>query len=150
MPNQPHHPQRLTPPARPGELLKRLRDVKIVRDLEATTDRAHLFMVRGCVCLKCGMDPAGEAAHIRRSSPAHAKFNGMGAKPADRYSLPLCAGCHRQDHDALHRIGESLFFHILGIDPLLVAEKLYAQRGDLVAMRAVVFAAIAGRGSRRD
>lgn len=143
-------PKRLSPPARPGELLKRLEPIKRVHELKTTSDRAHLFLLRCCPCLKCGMDPAGEAAHIRRSSPAHAKFNGMSAKPADRYSVPLCAGCHRQDHDALHRIGESLFFHILGIDPLLVAERLYAQRGDLVAMRAAVFAAIAGRGWRLD
>ena len=74
----------------------------------------------------------------------------MRAKPSDKFALPICGGCHREDNDALHRIGESLFFHILGVDPLLIAEKLYAQRGDLVAMRAVIFAAIAGRGSRRD
>lgn len=143
----PHHPQRLSPLARPGDLLKRLDGIKRARELEAITDRAHLFLVRGCPCLRCGLDPAGEAAHIRRSSPAHGKFNGMGAKPSDRYVVSLCGACHRHDKDALHRIGESLFFHILGIDPLLVADQLYQKRGDGVAMRAVVFAAIAGRRS---
>ena len=140
-------PQRLSPPARPGELLKRLEPIKRVRDLAATVDRAHLFLVRCCPCLKCGHDPAGEAAHVRRSSSAHGKFNGAGAKPSDRFTVPLCAACHRQDRDALHRIGESLFFHILGIDPLLVCDRLYAVRGDGLAMRAVIFTAIIGRRS---
>ena len=74
----------------------------------------------------------------------------MRAKPSDKFALPICGGCHREDNDACTGLAESLFFHILGVDPLLVAEKLYAQRGDLVAMRAVMFAAIAERGSRRD
>ncbi len=39
-----------------------------------------------------------------------------------------------------------MFWAELGINPLIVCEQLYAQRGDLVAMRAVIFNAIAQRG----
>lgn len=144
-------PQRLAPPAALGSLLKRAHDIntrlKLQRAREiAARDEAYLAMIRQCPCLKCGMDPAAEAAHIRRSSPAHGKFNGTGKKPADRHTLPLCGDCHRQDNDALHRIGEIAFFHLLGIDPLYACERLYQARGDVVAMRAVSFSVIAERG----
>lgn len=47
---------------------------------------------------------------------------------------------------AQHRRGEAEFWQSLGINPCLVAERLYRQRGDLVAMRAVIFVTIAERG----
>ncbi|WP_256470504.1 hypothetical protein [Bradyrhizobium sp. 45] len=40
-----------------------------------------------------------------------------------------------------------MFWAQLDINPLLVAQRLYAQRGNLVAMRAVVLVAIAERGA---
>lgn len=48
---------------------------------------------------------------------------------------------------AQHSRGERMFWAELGINPLLVAQRLYAQRGDLVAMRAVILVAIAERKS---
>lgn len=139
-------PQRFLP-APPGSLLKRALDLRAKKRRPANDDNdlAYLRDIRACPCLRCGCDPAGEAAHIRRSSPAHGKFNGMGAKPADRFVVSLCAGCHREDSDALHRVGEPVFFALLGLDPLLICDQLYAVRGDLVRMRAVVFRAIAER-----
>lgn len=50
---------------------------------------------------------------------------------------------HRLARRAQHNIA---FWHELGIDPLPICERLYAQRGDLVAMRAVILVAIAERG----
>lgn len=91
------------------------------------------------------MEPS-EAAHVRFASAASGKASGLQKKPDDSYAVPLCSGCHRLDRDAQHNRSEKLFWHALGINPLMVAEKLYAARGDLVAMRAVVFVAIAGRG----
>ncbi len=69
----------------------------------------------------------------------------MGKKPSDRWVLPICHSCHVSDNDALHRIGERVFFDQLGINPLLVASRLYAAKGDIVRMRAVIFNAIAER-----
>lgn len=140
-------PQRLTPPAAPGELLKRLTGIHVRMKLKeiAGRDPVYLANIRQLPCLKCGMEPCGEAAHVRSQSAAHGKKGGMAKKPADRWALPLCAGCHRIDRDALHNIGEGLFFHIVGINPLLVCERLHAKRGDPVAMRAVVMTVIAER-----
>jgi hypothetical protein len=61
-------------------------------------------------------------------------------KPHDKWALPLCQDCHREQH----RIGERAFWSIVGIHPLFVCERLYAARGDLVKMRDVIFNARAG------
>jgi hypothetical protein len=70
---------------------------------------------------------------------------GMGRKPPDRFTVPLCSGCHTRDPDSLHKTGEALFWHRLGIDPHLTCGRLYACNGDLVAMRAVAFVVISER-----
>lgn len=38
-----------------------------------------------------------------------------------------------------------MFWHMLGISPLLICDRLYPKASDLVAMRAVIFNAIAER-----
>lgn len=143
------HPQRLTPPAAPGALLKRAFGLAQRIKLRDTADRdpVYLGLVRQMPCLKCGMEPPPlcEAAHVRMQSAAHGKRGGIGKKPADRWALPLCAACHRIDKDSQHAVGENLFWHILGINPLLTCARLYAARGDLLRMRAVVLRAIAER-----
>ena len=140
-------PQRVTPPASPGELLKRFTERAERRALRHSADHnpAYLALIRQLPCLKCGMEPSSEAAHVRYNSGAHGKHNGMGKKPADRWAVPLCGDCHRTDRDALHQIGEGLFWYLLGIDPLLICDRLYAKRGDFGAMRAMALLAIAGR-----
>lgn len=143
-------PQRITPPARPGDLLKRFgprpdsepRSIK--RD--GYEDADYLAMVRQMPCLCCGVEPAGEAAHVRFSCAASGRSSGMGKKPRDRDALPLCPDDHRLGRHAQHNHNERGWWEDRGISPYLVADKLYAQRGDLVAMRAVIFVAIAGRG----
>ena len=141
------HPQRLTLPAAPGALLKRGYGQTPPRPrlVESERDEDYLKLIRQCPCLRCGMDPCGEAAHIRMSSGAHNKHGGKAKTPADRWALPFDRACHQNDPDSIHKIGELAFFQFLGIAPLLVCERLYAKRGDLVAMRAVVFCAIAER-----
>lgn len=143
---KPCHPQRLALRTPPGSLLKQLLALAPRHRSDADRDEAHLVAVRQCVCLRCGLDPAGEAAHVRLTSGVRHKFGGMGRRPADKWTLPLCSGCHWRDSDSQHRIGEIAFYHLLGLDPLLVCERLYAKRGDLVAMRAVIFNAIEERG----
>lgn len=138
-------PQRITPLAKPGELLKRFTVVVPPPSAPAQAEPQYLAMIRQLPCLKCGLEPAGEAAHVRMQSAAHGKRGGMGRKPEDKWAIPLCGGCHREDKGALHRIGELSFFHLLGTHPLLVCEKLYAAKGDVVRMRAIVLTAIAER-----
>jgi hypothetical protein len=143
-------PQRLSHHAPPGSLLKRFdaptpRIDARVKTGHAERDPDYLSMVRQCPCLKCGMEPS-EAAHVRYACASFGKASGLAKKPDDRFALPLCSGCHRLDRDAQHNRGEKLFWIQLGINPLITCGKLYAQRGDMVAMRAVIFSAIAERG----
>ena len=136
-------PQRLTAPAAPGELLKRFA-APPPRAPKPDSDGDYLAMVQQCPCLNCGMEPS-EAAHVRMASAAYGKSSGMQQKPADRWALSLCAGCHRLAHDAQHSRSEQAFWIDLDINPLLTCANLYAVRGDLVAMRAVIFSTIAAR-----
>jgi hypothetical protein len=139
-------PQRILPHSPPGSLLKRVGAsiVAAARKDVADHDPGYLALVRQCPCLKCGMEPS-EAAHVRFASAAFGKASGLGKKPSDRWSLSLCADCHRLARDAQHNRNEQEFWHALGINPLICCAELYAQRNDLVAMRAVVFVTIAQR-----
>ena len=139
------HPQRIFAPSAPGSLLKRVGIVTPAPHKPDTEqDPAYLAMVRQCPCLSCGMEPS-EADHLRMASAAYGKASGLGKKPADRWALPLCAQDHRIAQHAQHKRGEQDFWHALGINPLLCCAELYAQRTDLVAMRAVIFVTIAER-----
>lgn len=136
------HPQRLATGAPYGSLLKRLFALAPrLRSVETNNDPIYLALIRQLPCLHCMLEPCDQAAHIRRQSGIHNKRDGIGKKPADRWTVPLC-----QEHHMLqHRVGELQFWHDLGIDPLLICRQLYEKRGDLVAMRAVIFNAIAER-----
>ncbi len=137
-------PRRLTPPAAPGTLLKGAA-VAVPRVVSEGRDANYLELVRQCPCLYCGQDPAGEAAHVRMASAAFGKSSGLQKKPDDCWALPLCADDHRNAKHAQHNQSEQAFWEGLGINPLIVCEKLWAQRGDLVAMRYVIMQAIADR-----
>lgn len=141
--------RRVAAPAPPGSLLKRtLPRQPRERATEATgRDAAYLAAIRTLPCLKCGMEPS-EAAHVRYASAAFGKASALQKKPDDRFAVPLCAGCHRLDKGAQHTRAERAFWEEIGMNPLIVARDLYAQRGDLVAMRAVVMVAIAERGTK--
>lgn len=144
-------PRRLTPPAPIGSMLKRIGVKRVnlaLSDLELDRDVLHLANIRQCPCLHCGMDPCYEAAHLRMASAAFGKASGMGKKPPAKWATPLCPDHHRILKNCQHDQSEAVFWHALGINPLITCEQLYAQRGDLVAMRAVVFVAIATRGKR--
>lgn len=142
-------PQRLIHLAPPGSLLKRLgeRAPAAPRKDDGDRDASYLARVRRCPCLKCGMEPS-EAAHVRMASAAHGKVSGMGKQPQDRWTLPLCSQDHRLARDAQHKRSEAAFWDDLGINAPLTCERLYAQRDDMVAMRAVVMVAIAERSKK--
>jgi hypothetical protein len=138
---KPTQPQRLTPPAQPGALLKRAFAIaqRIKLKVVGDSDPVYLAQIRMLPCLGCNDEPS-EAAHVRMQSGAHNKHGGMSKKPHDKWAVPLCRDCHREQH----RIGERAFWSMVGVNPLLLAERLYAARGDLVKMRDVIFAARAG------
>jgi len=90
-------------------------------------DPDHLAYLRTLPCCVCGDDTATEAAHIRFADPMIGKNNpGIGAKPDDKYALPVCGSDHRKQHEG----SETQWWAKLGIDPVKVALALYAVSGD--------------------
>jgi hypothetical protein len=87
---------------------------------------AHLAFIRMLPCLVCGNDIQTEAAHVRLADYRMVKPNGFAAKPDDMWTLPLCGNCHRQQHEG----NEAEFWEIAGINPLMVALRLYSVSGD--------------------
>lgn len=140
-------PQQIAPRAPIGSLLKQPRAARAKRTGRAvrTQDADYLAAIRQLPCCKCGMEPCGEAAHVRMNSAAHGKRGSMAAKPDDKWCAPLCGGCHRLDADSQHHIGEGQFWCTLDLNPLLICEALYAASPDVVKMRAIVLSFIAGR-----
>jgi hypothetical protein len=131
--------QRISHIAPPGFLLKSgapKRKPKAKREREVD----YLALVRRCPCIACDNDPAGEAAHVRLSAPGK-PITGTGIKPDDCWSLPLCTQCHTRGKDAQHRVGELPFWRALGLDPLVICERLHAARSSIETMRAVIFKA---------
>jgi hypothetical protein len=92
----------------------------------------HLTFVRQLPCVACGKAAPSEAAHVRTGTDG-----GMGTKPGDRYSIPLCTACHAKQH----RIGELTFWSALRMDPLNVAARLWTVSGDIKAGERTVFRA---------
>ena len=51
---------------------------------------------------------------------------GVGAKPDDKYTLPLCGSHHRAQHHG----SERKFWEVLELDPIKYALELYEASGD--------------------
>jgi hypothetical protein len=89
----------------------------------------HLRFVRGFKCLACEKEPPPEEyliANIVRPHPieaAHVRTGtggGMGLKPPDWWTIPLCPA----HHDEQHKIGERAFEEKYGFDMKEQAHKL--------------------------
>lgn len=90
-------------------------------------DEGHLRFIRDLSCVSCMDNTSTEAAHLRSGSLKHGKREtGMGEKPSDCWTLPLCSACHREQHD----VGERDFFEELRIDPFVLAPALHRVSGD--------------------
>lgn len=88
-------------------------------------DNKHLSFVRTLPCCVClGMDTV-QAAHIRKGVPLEHK-GGMGMKPSDCYTIPLCHHCHNNEQ---HSVGEQKFWIDMSF-PIRLAEKLYTITGN--------------------
>src|SRR5207237_8770828 len=81
-------------------------------------DRDHLKFVTAQPCLVCARSPS-DAHHLKfAQGPALAR------KVSDEFTVPLCRSHHRE----LHRRGdERVWWHRLGIDPILTASTLWVQ-----------------------
>lgn len=141
------HPRRIVPPSPPGALLKRFdSQPPTPHKKDAGREKDYLAEIRQLPCLKCGVEPCGEAAHVRFASAAFGKSSGMNKTPDDRWALPVCRSDHLLAKDAQHKQSELSFWSAIGINPLLAAVRLYEKRGDLVAMRALAISIIGERG----
>lgn len=89
---------------------------------------AFLAFVRRKKCRACGAPPRSEAAHLRMACPLRGKeYTGKAQKPHDRWSNPLCSGCHRTAPDSQEAVGEERFWVRVGVDPFENAANLWAQ-----------------------
>jgi hypothetical protein len=98
--------------------------------------RGHEEFIRTLPCVACGQPAPSECAHVRSGTDG-----GTGLKPNSRYTVPLCAKCHRTGHEAQHLVGELAFWSRLRIDPLNVALKLWTVSGDVPAAERIIFRA---------
>jgi hypothetical protein len=90
------------------------------------TNERHLALIRTLPCLICFRAAPSEAAHIRYGDPARGKLKaGVGEKPDDKWTLPLCAEHHRTGPDAQHAMGERQWWELHGIDPISICQQLY-------------------------
>ena len=87
----------------------------------------HLDFIRGLPCLLCMNNISTEAAHIRFPHIKSAKRpTGMGEKPHDRWTVPLCQACHASQH----KVSEQAFWTRAQIDPIFVSLALWGVTGD--------------------
>lgn len=85
-------------------------------------DEKHLSFIRSLPCLVCFDNTSTEAAHVRMSDLRAAKVNpGVGAKPDDCWTVPLCSQCHREQHE----MGEAKYWDAQMIDPIFIAMALH-------------------------
>lgn len=90
-------------------------------------DEQHLAFIRGLPCLVCQNNIETEAAHIRYADPSIAKpVTGIGHKPHDKFTVPMCGKCHRNQHSR----SERAFWDEVGIDPVKIALALFSVSGD--------------------
>ena len=98
-------------------------------------DEKHLVHIRSLPCLVCLDNTATEAAHLRFTDRRVAKINpGVGCKPDDRWTVPLCSRCHREQHE----MSEKKYWDMQMIDPIFVAMALYLNTGDNEAGEIIV------------
>ena len=91
-------------------------------------DAAHLEFLRELPCCACGNDVSTEAAHIRSGSLKYGKRpTGLGERPSDRWCLPLCSQCHREQHRGGNEMN---FWTNKGKDPFVIAMTLFVNSGD--------------------
>lgn len=87
-------------------------------------DDAHLAWIRQQPCCICRDNTSVEAAHLRVSSINDDKRDtGMGERPSDKWTLPLCGRHHREQHT----MNETVFWSKYNIDPFALCLH-YARR----------------------
>ena len=81
-------------------------------------DKLHREFVAAQPCVVCGRQPS-DAHHLRFTQP-----RALGRKVSDEFTVPLCRMHHREIHRS---VKEQHWWSRLGIDPVPIADKLWAQ-----------------------
>lgn len=102
----------------------------------------HLRFIRELPCCICNSRSNVHAAHIRMCSPRYGKMmTGMGVKPDDRWTVPLCARHHVFGEGAQHTMSEDLFWRTSLINPFVLALTLWGCTGDVEAAMTILIEA---------
>jgi len=96
---------------------------------------AHLALVRKLPCVMTGQVPGGEAHHVKTGTGER----GMGLRSTDKWAVPLSHDAHMELERAGSR-NELAWFAMIGIDPVVLAQDLWAATGDLPKMTRIVIA----------
>ena len=145
-------PKRLSPSAPYGALLKRASDQPQRHAMKAYHPEGgadYLALVRRLPCLYCGVEPCGEAAHVKFACASFGMSNMLGKRVDDSRALPLCRDDHQNARHAQHKGNERAFWEALGVNAYPVTQRLYERRFDFVAMYYVIVEAIAERSKKR-
>lgn len=95
----------------------------------------HLDYIRQLPCVICGDNTCTEAAHVRYGDARVAKpLTGIGIKPDDCWTVPLCSEHHRDQH----KRGEYRWWKGLRIDPVFLALALWRASGDIEDGEAII------------
>ena len=81
-------------------------------------DKLHREFVAAQPCVVCGRQPS-DAHHLRFTQP-----RALGRKVSDEFTVPLCRMHHREIH---RTVKEQHWWSRVGIDPVPIADKLWAQ-----------------------
>lgn len=88
----------------------------------------HRRYISQLPCLLCGSTDV-QCAHVRFADLTVGKeYTGKSEKPDDKYTLPICCGHHKHQHDFGD---ERAWWEMSGIDPVKTALALFAVSGDL-------------------
>lgn len=87
----------------------------------------HLKFIRQLPCVICLNPIETEAAHVKIPNEKLGKRSvGRSEKPDDRWTVPLCGRCHREQHNG----SETAFWNGKQIDPLMLSLALFGVTGD--------------------
>ena len=115
------------------------KSVLAIAEPKRIRSKEHLRFVAQQPCVICGRTPA-HAHHIRYAQP-----RGLALKVSDEFTVPLCAIHHSENHATGD---ERRWWHERKIDPLAIAQQLWAQTHSSKATAAAAAPNSADRNTR--
>ncbi len=114
----PHATATAADPDRPATDLPDFEHYAVTPKPRRLRDKLHREFVAAQPCVVCGRQPS-DAHHLRFTQPT-----ALGRKVSDEFTVPLCRMHHREIH---RTVKEQHWWSRVGIDPIPIADKLWAQ-----------------------